>query len=99
MTRSIAGTYPVHNLVYIRKDHRVLLIAPHYLDGFLDRGYQLCALGPNPLIKSTSCSPRFTPHAKQGTTPTAWAAKLETKKGPYGPIPQASAAFTREGHN
>ncbi len=42
---------------------------------------------------------RFTPHAKQGTAPTAWADKLETKRGPYGPIPQASATFTREGHN
>jgi hypothetical protein len=45
------------------------------------------------------CSPRFTPHAKQGTTPTNWAAKLETKRGPYGPIPQTSATFTRKGHN
>jgi hypothetical protein len=44
-------------------------------------------------------APCFTPHAKQGAAPTAWAAKLETKRGPYGPIPQASAAFTREGHN
>jgi len=48
---------------------------------------------------STPPTPSFTPHAKQGTAPTAWAAKLETKRGPYGPIPQASAAFTREGHN
>jgi hypothetical protein len=98
MTRSIAGTYPVYNLVYIRKDHRVLLIAPHYLDKFLNHNYQLCALGPNPPIK-TAPIPRFTPHAKQGTAPTAWAAKLETKRGPYGPIPQASVASTREGHN
>jgi hypothetical protein len=98
MTRSIAGTYPVHNLVYIRNGQYTLLIASHHLAGFLDRGYQLCGLGPNPPIK-TAPTPRFTSHPKQGTAPTNWAAKLETKRGPYGPIPQASAAFTREGHN
>jgi len=98
MTRSLSETVPTSSLLYIRKGSRTLLIAPHHLAGFLDRGYQLCGLGPNPPIK-TAPTPSFTPHPKQGTAPTAWAAKLETKRGPYGPIPQASAAFTREGHN
>jgi len=83
---------------YIRKNGFGVLTGDRHLTWWLDRGWQLCGLGPNPPIK-TAPTPRFTPHPKQGTAPTAWAAKLETKRGSYGPIPQASAAFTREGHN
>jgi len=98
MTRSLSETVPTSSLTYIRKHRRVLLVGPYHLVGFLDRGWQVVVLGPNPPIKPAPI-PRFTPHAKQDTAPTNWAAKLETKRGPYGPIPQASAAFTREGHN